>query len=159
MRMLKKLFEPCPISMLVIIIIPIAIILLLTAITQYVVFFSVKPGTSMLWLALIGLVIGVILGFKFRLNKPRAVALAVAVVVGFVLVPYSSFAFGQIHVFMKDDDVPDNVRAIEVRVTLDKIVWNEKNSGGIHSFIYSWVCSGGFCFRLCPADPEFDFWF
>jgi hypothetical protein len=130
-KKLEKLFEPRPVRRLVIIAVPIIIIVFLTIFTQYIMFFPVKSSSAMPWLLLIGLIIGVPLGYKFRLKKRRGIALAAVVVIGFMLVPYTAFMFGQIHVFMVDDDMPSYMQVIEVRPTTDRIVWVEKDAGDV----------------------------
>jgi hypothetical protein len=119
----KKLFEASSIPRWIIAIIPFAIIFLIVFISQYVFYLPVKSGTSMIWLLIIGLIVGIPLGYKFRLKKKRGIALAAVIVIGFLLVPYAAFILGQMHILMKDDAMPEHWTVIEVRSTTEKIVW------------------------------------
>lgn len=113
----------------VIIITPFLIASIATIITQYVMCVPVKDGSTMLWLGVIGTALGFPLAIIFRSNKLRGIGLGIAVIIGFLIIPYFAFAFGQIHIFMKDDALPDHMEVLECRPTLDRIVWIEKTQG------------------------------
>jgi hypothetical protein len=132
--MLKDLFKASSIPRWTIVVIPFIIMFLLMFITQYVVYFPVKSGSSMIWLLIIGIIIGIPLGYKFRLKKKRGIALATVIVIGFLLVPYSAFMFGQMHILMRDEAMPEHWRVIEVRPTTDRIVWIAEGGGEVTVF-------------------------
>ena len=79
-------------------------------------------------LAAIGLIVGVPLAIKFRAYKIRGIGLGVAVVIGFLLLPYFAFCLGPVHIFAQDN-APEYLRVLEVRPTIDRIVWTEKTEG------------------------------
>jgi hypothetical protein len=151
MWMLKYLFKAGSIPRWFIVIIPFIIVFLLMALTQYLVYFPVKNGTSMIWLLIIGLIVGIPLGYKFRLKKKRGVTLAIVVVIGFLLVPYASFIFGQMHILMKDEAMPEHWTVIEIRSTTDKIVWVNENDEEVIVF------QGPKTIALHPGENEIHF--
>lgn len=63
-----------------------------------------------------------------RWFKPRGIGLGVAITIGFLIVPYFAFCLSPIHVFAQDD-TPEHLKVLEVRATIDRIVWTEKTAG------------------------------
>lgn len=118
----------------ILIALPFLVALIVTAITQYIVFIPVKSGSAMPWLAAAGFVLGIPLAVKFRGRRREGIGLGAAIMIGFLLVPYSAFMFGQMHIFMKDDDIPAGLRALEVRVTMGRITWTERSAGEVTVF-------------------------
>lgn len=88
------MFEPRSIPRLVVIALPILVVLMVTAITQYVVFVPTKSSSAISWLAALGLIFGVPLAIKFRARKLRGIGLGAAIMIGFLLVPYFAFSLG-----------------------------------------------------------------
>jgi hypothetical protein len=94
----------------------------LTVFTQYVVFFPVKGASSMSYLVVFGCLAAIPLVFVFRSSKIRGLSLGFAVLVGFLLLPYFAFCLGPIHLLALDDP-PEAITVIEVRPTIESIVW------------------------------------
>jgi hypothetical protein len=88
----------------------------------------------MMWLLIIGLIIGIPLGYKFRLKKKRGITLTIVIVIAFLLVPYAAFIFGQMHILMKDEAMPENWTVIVVRSTTEKIVWINEDGEEVIAF-------------------------
>ena len=97
MKFFGDLFEAKSVSKKVVFVVPVLILVFLTVFTQYIVYFPVKGVSSFPVLALIGGVIGVLLGFKFRVSKKLGAIFGLGVFVGFLLLPYFAFCFGPIH--------------------------------------------------------------
>lgn len=127
--MFQRLFKPRSIPRPVVIVLPFLVALIVTVITQYAVFIPAKSSSAMPWLAALGLIFGVPLAIKFRAHKLRGIGLGAAIMTGFLLVPYFAFFFGQIHIFIQDDAMPAHMKVVEVRTTISRITWIEKNAG------------------------------
>jgi len=149
--MQKDLFNASAIPRWLIILIPIIIVFSLMFISQYLTYLPVKSGSSMLWLLLIGLIIGLPLGYKFRLNKKRGITFTIVIIIAFLLVPYASFFFGQMHILMKDDAMPENWTVLEVRSTTEKIVWINDAGEEIVAF------QGPHTMYLYPGENQIHF--
>ena len=97
--------------------------------SQYLFYLPVKSVRATAFLAFIGFIFAIIIAYRFREDKKNSYSLAAAVLVGFLLIPYLSFGLGRVHVLAKDGP-PDYIRVIEVRPTIDSVIWVEKTQGG-----------------------------
>lgn len=126
-QIFQRLFKPWTVPGWLLIGIPFLVFLVAISValfTQYIIFFSLKSSSSLPGLILAGLIIAILLAYKFRAKRNRGVALGVTIIIGLLLVPYFSFFLGKIQLFAVDPPpLPKDFRVIEMRVTLDKVVF------------------------------------
>jgi hypothetical protein len=94
--------------------------------SQYLFYLPVKSTKATLILAAIGFIIGIAVNSISKYNKHTSRKLAASIFLGFLFIPYLSFGLGRVHVLAKDGP-PEYIRVIEVRPTIETVIWITKN--------------------------------
>lgn len=84
-------------------------------------------GTANFKYFLIAGVVGAILAFAIS----RKIKLAIPAFFGFILIPYFVFIVGRIDFYMVDDNLAQGITVVEVRPTMDKIVFGTPDKGDV----------------------------
>ena len=106
-------------------------ILFLTAfigalVTEYVLKIGVLGSGNFKYFLIIGAVAAVLIFAVFR-----KISFAVAIFIGMLLIPYVVFAIGRIDFYMIDDNLAQGITVVEVRPTMDKIVFGTADKGDV----------------------------
>ncbi|MFH1162009.1 MAG: hypothetical protein V1696_01905 [Candidatus Jorgensenbacteria bacterium] len=94
--------------------------------TEYVLKIGVLGTGNLKYFAIVGVVAAAIVFLASRRK-----ALAGAAFVGCILVPYAAFLVGQIDFYMVDDNLAQGITVVEVRPTMDKIVFGTPDKGDV----------------------------
>jgi hypothetical protein len=94
--------------------------------SQYIFYLPVKSTRATLILAVTGLLVGLAANSISQSDKHTSRKLAASIFLGFLLIPYLSFGLGRVHVLAKDGP-PEYIRVIEVRPTIETVIWITKN--------------------------------
>ncbi|MFH1192983.1 MAG: hypothetical protein V1656_01540 [Candidatus Jorgensenbacteria bacterium] len=94
--------------------------------TEYVLKIGVLGTANLKYFALAGVAAAVVV---FLASRKKA--LAGAVFVGCILIPYATFLVGQIDFYMVDDNLAQGITVVEVRPTMDKIVFGTLDKGDV----------------------------
>ena len=93
---------------------------------EYVLKIGVLGTSNLKYFAIIGLVAAAII---FLISRKKV--LAGAVFIGCILIPYAAFIVGQIDFYMVDDNLAQGITVIEVRPTMNKIVFGTPDKGDV----------------------------
>ncbi len=120
---------------LIIIGIPPVVGILGALLTEYVFKIGVLGGSNLKYFLIAGIIAAVpVFIISKRLGASTIVAkmsFAVSTVLGFLLIPYAAFLFGQIDIYMVDDNLIEGMSVTEVRPTMDKIVFGTSDGGEV----------------------------
>ena len=94
--------------------------------TEYILKIGVLGTGNLKYFAIIGLTAAVI---TFLISRKKA--LTVAVFIGCILIPYAAFMVGQIDFYMVDDNLAQGITVVEVRPTMNKIVFGTPDKGDV----------------------------
>ncbi|MDO8557430.1 MAG: hypothetical protein Q7R98_03120 [Candidatus Jorgensenbacteria bacterium] len=111
-------------------------------ITEYVLKVGTLGMSNFKYLIIAGVVLGVIVFFVSK----RKVSYSIAVFIGALLIPYFAFGVGQIDFYMVDDNLAQGITVVEVRPTMDKIVFGTPDKGDVA------VWSGPQTLQLHPGE-------
>ena len=70
-------------------------------------------------------------GGRYHFSHLTEKALTVAVFIGCILIPYAAFMVGQIDFYMVDDNLAQGITVVEVRPTMNKIVFGTPDKGDV----------------------------
>ena len=110
-------------------------------VTEYILKIGVLGSSNLIYFLIAGVVGGIII---YAITKK--IAYTIATIIGFVLIPYFVFAFGQIDFYMIDANLAQGITVIEVRPTMEKIDFGTPDKGNVS------VWTGPMTLKLHPGD-------
>ena len=110
-------------------------------VTEYVLKIGVLGSANFKYFLIAGAVGAVLIFAVFR-----KISFAVATFIGMLLIPYVVFAIGRIDFYMVDDNLAQGITVIEVRPTMDRIVFGTADKGDVE------VWSGPQTLALHPGE-------
>lgn len=126
---------------LIIISIPPIIGILGALFTEYILQIGVLGSSKFVYFLAAGILVGILVFLIFK----KAV-FAGSAVIGVLFIPYFAFILGQIDIYMVDDNLAEGMTVVEVRPTMDKIVFGTSDKGEIA------VWNGPQTLKLYPGE-------